>query len=419
METKYYEYPNPVDNKGAGIEIRKQNELYENELLLLQQAELMGYAPFEAWTALGTNTQLSYSTHGIFRYFGKFPATIATHLIMEYTDEHDMVMDPMAGSGTTAVEAMLANRDCRSYDVNPLSVLLAKVKTTHISKQILLPALDAIISRYTPMTLEQYDYCPVGIKDIDHWFLPKTQDSIRGIQYQIQSIPDPNVRDFFEICLAASIRTVSRATTQQGRLFLDVVTAREDCLETFVKKSRKAIDAVDGIPDTQSQIVIEERDATTPFDHDCVNRLIIVHPPYFNSYKYSSVNSLELSWMRINHADVRKSEVREFFKVGKPEKVEFYVEDMAHALNNIASTLMVEGRMGLMIGDTIIKGQYIKTTKMTIDRFLADHPSFSIEKIVLRVPKYTEASWTASQRREKDKVGISLNDFIVVFRRDA
>ena len=193
METKFYEYPNPVNNKGAGIEIRLQNEMSEDELFLLQQAELDTYAPLEAWTALGTNAQLSYSTHGIFRYFGKFPATIATHLIMEYTDEHDMILDPMAGSGTTAVEALLANRDCCSYDVNPLSVLLAKVKVTHIDKEELIPALEAIIDQYEPMTLEQYNWSPVGIKDIDHWFLPKTQDSIRGLQFQIQSITEMNV----------------------------------------------------------------------------------------------------------------------------------------------------------------------------------------------------------------------------------
>lgn len=419
METKFYEYPNPVNNKGAGIEIREQNELSESELFLLRQAELDALAPLEAWTALGTNAQLSYSTHGIFRYFGKFPATIATHLIMEYTNEHDTIMDPMAGSGTTAVEALLTNRNCDSYDVNPLSVLLEKVKVTHIRKEVLIPALETIIEHYTPMTAEQYNWMPVGIKDIDHWFLPKTQESIRGLQYQIQLITDPDIRDFFEICLASSIRPVSRATTQQGRLFLDVVTAKEDCLETFVKKARKAIEAVDGLPESQSHIVIENRDVNTPFDGKGIYKLIIIHPPYFNSYKYSSVNSLELSWMRVNHADVRKSEVREFFKVGKPEKVDYYVEDMVHALTNIATTLTTNGRIGLMIGDTIIKGQYIKTTKMVLDRFLAENPAMSIEKVVLRVPKYTEASWTASQRREKEKVGISLNDFIIVFRRDA
>ena len=73
METFYYDYPNPVDNKNAGIEVRTQEEMTEDELFLLRQGGLDTYGPIEAWTALGTNNQINYATHGIFRYFGKFP----------------------------------------------------------------------------------------------------------------------------------------------------------------------------------------------------------------------------------------------------------------------------------------------------------------------------------------------------------
>ena len=113
MKTLFYNYSSDIDNKNAGIEIRSQGEMTENELFLLNQGGLDLYAPMEAWTALGTNNQINYSTHGIFRYFGKFPSTIGTHLIMEYTKENDMVMDPMAGSGTTVLECLLSNRNCR------------------------------------------------------------------------------------------------------------------------------------------------------------------------------------------------------------------------------------------------------------------------------------------------------------------
>lgn len=418
METFFYKYPNPVDNKNAGIEIRKEHELSQDELFLLKRAGLDSYAPLEAWTAIGTNAQIGYSTHGIFRYFGKLPSTIAAHLIMQYTDEHDMVMDPMAGSGTTVLETMLANRDCRSYDVNPLAILLQRVKTTHLEEKKLLAELKRISENYAPLSVEQFDWQPVGIRDVDHWFLKGTQDSIRGLIYLINQIEDEKIKDFYRICLASSIRTVSRATTQQGRLFLDVVTAKEDCLDTFVKKAQKTIKAVAALPVSNSTLEIAEHDASVPFPFEPTNKLIIVHPPYFNSYRYSSVNSLELSWMRINHADVRKNEVREFFKVGKAENVARYVEDMQSTLNNISDTLLPDGVMSLIIGDTIIKGKYIQTTKMLLDNFIADNPHITVEKVALRVPKYTEASWTTSQRRTSDKVGVSLNDFIIVFRRN-
>ena len=45
METFYYDYPNPVDNKNAGIEVRTQEEMTEDELFLLRQGGLDTYGP--------------------------------------------------------------------------------------------------------------------------------------------------------------------------------------------------------------------------------------------------------------------------------------------------------------------------------------------------------------------------------------
>lgn len=417
METKFYKYKYGINNPGAGIEVRGSEEMSESEKSLLRQAGLDGVAKCEAWTALGSNNQINYSTHGIFRYFGKFPSTIATHLINEYTKENDYVLDPMVGSGTTALECLLLDRNCDCFDVNPLSVLLAKVKTTHIDKNKLSAGLDKIVQNYKPLSIKEYDYSPIGLKDVNHWFLPQTQDSIRGLFYLINAIEDEDERNFFTICLASSIRAVSRATTQQGRLFLDVETAKTDCLETFFKKAQKVIDALSSLPDKSGTINISIHDCAQPFDENISYDLAIIHPPYFNSYKYSSINSLELAWLQVDHALVRKNEVREFFKVGKAENVEHYVEDMMLVLQNVAKTIKKDGVMALMIGDTTIKGEYVDATKKLIDEFLQKDKQFSVEKVVLRVPKFTEASWTASQRRKSNKVGISLNDFIIIFRR--
>ena len=416
MIQKKYKYPYIVNNEKAGLEVKDFNEMNNDELFLLKQARLDSYKTIEAWAATGTNTQINYATHGLFRYFGKFPSTIATHLIYEYTKENDWVMDPMSGSGTTAVECLLSRRNCHSFDVSPLSILLADVKTTKLSKDKLQAYLNKIEENYKPLDINSYDWQPRGIKNIDHWFLPETQDSIRGLLFEINKIDDLSVKNFFLICLSASIRTVSRATTQQGRLFLDVVTAKQDCLETFIKKAKKGIECVASLPEKEISIDIGLHNSFDSFDKDIKNNLIIVHPPYFNSYKYSAINSLELSWMKINHADVRKQEIREFFKVGKAENADKYVNDMTECLNSISKTLNKNSVLALMIGDTIIKGEYVPVTRMVIDKFLENNKNVFVEKIVLRIPKFTEASWTASQRRKGDKVGINLYDFIVIFR---
>ena len=400
-----------------GIEIRHQEELLQQEKNLIQKSELDKFAQVETWTALGTNQQLAYATHGIFRYFGKFPPPIATYLIENYTKSGELVIDPMCGSGTTGVEASILKRRCIVNDLNPLSILLAKVKTTKITSQTLVEKLEYIKSNYRPLTKEEYDFVPVALKDPDHWFLTETSNSLRGLKYLIEQEENMDIKNFLNIIFAATIRRVSRATTQQGRLFLDVETALKEALPTFIKRYEIGIKGVSKIPEVQ-EITYYNRDLKDLINTDDFKfaKLVILHPPYFNSYKYTSVNSLEMGWLGFNRNEYNKKEVKEFFKIGKPENAKRYVEDMTIALNNALGMLEVGGVLGLMIGDTVMKGQYIPVTKMLLENL--DVSSYKIEKVAVRVPKYTEATWVASQRRNANYVGINLSDYIIIIRKE-
>ncbi len=218
------------------------------------------------------------------------------------------------------------------------------------------------------------------------------------------------------VAFLAIVRRVSRATTQQGRLFLDVETAQEDALPFFQKRANELMNSFPNIPkkNLREQVVKQKSVIDSESKIKDRARLIICHPPYFNSYKYSGVNSLELSWLDVNHADVRKNEVREAFKVGKAEKVEQYLIDMEEALRNLSRHMSDDGTLALMIGDTVIKGQYIPVTKMLIER-VSDQ--FEVEKSALRLPKFTEASWAASQRRNGNQIGINLCDLMVILKK--
>lgn len=140
----------------VGIEVRKvvpeSNEDHLIKISCLDQYK----KPIEIWTAIGTNKQLSYCTHGLFRYFGKFPAPIATKLIEDYTQSNDVVYDLMCGSGTTGVEALLNGRNAVLNDVNPLSVLLSKVKTTKLRSRDIQRYLTDFSNKYIPLSYEEY-----------------------------------------------------------------------------------------------------------------------------------------------------------------------------------------------------------------------------------------------------------------------
>ena len=415
-ETIWFNNLNNYYSDKVGIEIRSQGELIDREIALIEKSGLDQLAPVETWTALGTNQQLAYATHGIFRYFGKFPPPIATYMISQYTKEKDLVIDPMCGSGTTALEAGILKRRCAVNDVNPLSVLISKVKTTKIDKSLLEEKLEYLKANYRPMSLEEYAFVPVALKDPDHWFLKETSDSLRGIKYLIEQETDTNLKNFLKVIFAATIRRVSRATTQQGRLFLDVATALEDAFSTFEKRYEIGMKGLAELPEISDieYYNVDLKDLSA-IDYEGKAKLVILHPPYFNSYKYSSVNSLEMGWLGYDRNQCNKKEVKEFFKVGKPENYERYVKDMSLALSNALNMLVPGGVLGLMIGDTIMKGEYIQVTRSLMDKL--DSDKYEISKVVMRVPKYTEATWVASQRRDSNNIGITLSDYIVLIRK--
>jgi len=400
------------------LEVRDESALNPHEVSFLSLSDMKQFGRVEAWTGYGTNNQLSYATHGIFRYFGKFPPPIATHLIRKYTVDEQIVVDLMCGSGTTGVEALIEHRNCILNDISPLSELLANVKTTYIAKERLLKIRQKFLDQFHSMSYDEYPYEPIGLRNYKHWFLPETINSLRGIKYLIQQETSPEIINFLNVCFAATIRRVSRATTQQGRLFLDAETAEKDALPFFLKRFDIAANGVSSLPSRDDLVMNCTRyDLKVPLP-DCMHEiadLIILHPPYFNAYKYSSVNSLEMSWLGFDHNEIRKSEVREFFKIGKEANAQKYVEDMTQVMLNSSATLKTGGRLALMIGDSIIHENYIPITKMLLNTIGSN--VFNIELIVLRIPKYTEASWAASQRRNSEKVGVTLYDYIVVMRK--
>ena len=381
---------------------------------LIDGSGIKSFSPAEeVWTSDASNKALSYFSHGIFRYFGKFPPPIARYLISEYVSDGGLVIDPMCGSGTTSLEALLLNRKAKCYDTNPLAILISRVKVTPIKKAKALADLENILSLVKTSKAKPVNL--IGLRDPSHWFLLETIQSLSRIRLAINQVEtDNNLRDLFMVAFLGIVRRVSRATTQQGRLFLDVETAEKDAAPFFEKKAREIIDSLTDLPKSNGIEILQKSIMDKNVHVSESADLIICHPPYFNSYKYSGVNSLELAWMDINHADIRKTEVRESFKVGKPEKVTDYVADMKQGLLNLKDQLSEDGHLALMIGDTVIKEQYIPVTKMLLEELRHD---YRIERSALRIPRFTEASWAASQRRKGHQVGINLCDLIVILKK--
>ncbi len=79
-----------------------------------------GFAP-ETTTVWDFPVRGNWATHKS-DYRGNFAPQIARNLILNYSKESELVLDPMVGGGTTLIEARLLNRNAVGYDINQKAV---------------------------------------------------------------------------------------------------------------------------------------------------------------------------------------------------------------------------------------------------------------------------------------------------------
>jgi hypothetical protein len=374
---------------------------------------------YEDWEIKGSSAELSYLTHGFFRYFGKFPPPVARRFIEELHDPAlGPVVDPMSGSGTSLVEALLLNRAAIGLDVNPLSCLAAKVKTTPVAP----PEVTEMLERYTRFYLKSgsdaaRQYIPQDTH-LDHWFYPETQQGLaRTRRFIEERIENQDIKDVFRLILASIIRRLSRASNSMGRMFLDTTLQPLDVRELFIKKGLQMVKGFEQLKSFKPDVEVKQHDARVLFPQPSTTNLVICHPPYFNVYRYSSIYKFEMLWLGFDYPQTRKQEVRDGFKIGRKELLQAYVNDMMEVFGNIKRVLVRGGWCVLMIGDTFLRGERINTTSHVLNRLADDRLGFQLDKIIIRHPKYTEASYAAAQRRRTENIGVKLPDHIVVMRK--
>lgn len=80
------------------------------------------------WTFRDISTQ--QYTHGIHLYPARMHPEIARRVISKYAHTADVIFDPFMGSGGVLLESILYGNNAVGLDINPLAVLISKVKTT-------------------------------------------------------------------------------------------------------------------------------------------------------------------------------------------------------------------------------------------------------------------------------------------------
>ena len=157
----------------------------------------------------GANTH--YASHNMHSFAAKFPPQLPRAFIRGLTSQGDVVLDPMMGSGTTIVEAMLEGRNAIGLDIDPLALRLADVKTTPVEAEDVWGSGNRVITRawkhiangntVSQNLAERFD--EKTREFVDYWFLPNTQRELMALILAIEELPDSATRRFLELTFSS------------------------------------------------------------------------------------------------------------------------------------------------------------------------------------------------------------------------
>lgn len=319
--------------------------------------EALKKLPFDYWDFKDDDTK-EY-THGLHNYPAVMVCPISRNIIslVREIQPVNALLDPFSGSGTVVVEGMINGvPTVAGNDINPLALLLTKVKSTPldcsklkkeaaaVKKDIVeaidknkayLDAVDDYIANElgldisgkkgwgdsAPQYLKQFcsekgiDITIPEFKNIGYWFRPRVILELAIEKAAIENVKDKDIRDFIFVAMSESIRLVSNRRNGEFKMFRmpvpKVLTFRPDVYAEFEKILDRNIEKMEDFVAklkencSMSKVSIFRNSACTLEDvpNDTYD-LIITSPPYGDSrttVAYGEYSRLSLQWINLDN----------------------------------------------------------------------------------------------------------------------
>ncbi len=179
-----------------------------------------------------------YASHNMHAFPAKFPPQLPREFILGLTQPGDLVLDPMAGSGTTCVEARLLGRRSLGFDIDLLALLIGRGKTQQVDRA----KAASLAAEIVRNAKEQLALAPAALEArldarfgdetrafVDYWFGRPAQLELQALLEQIEGVADSTLGIFFRLAFSAIIVTKSGGVS----LALDLAHTRPHRAKTI------------------------------------------------------------------------------------------------------------------------------------------------------------------------------------------
>ena len=277
------------------------------------------------WSFQGCKTQ--YFTHTFHPYPARFIPQIPSTFIKLFTEEGEIVLDPMCGCGTTLVEALLHNRNAIGNDLNPLAVLISKVKTTLINEEEFRDFNDKISS-------------------------VSGMEGILKALWELKEEGKQKLYDFGRVALSASI---------WGGKDRDIERVFRKKVLSMQREMLAMAEAVKNVP----QIGVICGDARRLGVQSGSVDLIITSPPYVNALDYHKIHKNSMLWLDMDFSMFRKNEIGKHsrFSGNRFRLLACYLADMLRCMIEMNRALKKGKFCVIVIGNSRVEHEVIESHK--------------------------------------------------------
>jgi site-specific DNA-methyltransferase (cytosine-N4-specific) len=346
------------------------------------------------------------SLSGIHPYPAKFIPEIPRKLIETYRPADGLtLLDPFCGSGTALTEAQVAGLPSIGIDLNPIAVMMSRVKTSP------LPA-DVGRSLSEVIELAQSEVAPAlpEIPRLDHWFRPEVQAAIAVLATAIDARGGA-ARDVLRLALSSIIVRVSNQESDTRYAAVQKAVGHDDVFRQFVRAAWRIVDALRARPAPLPKASVIEADVLS-LDPTTIDRpvgLVVTSPPYPNAYEYWLYHKYRMWWLGFDPLAVKAREIgarAHFFRGNSSHTAQDFGRQMAEVMAVLERAIVAGGHACFVVGRSRIHGEVVDNAAV-IARVGAEHGFTEITRAE-RVIAATRKSFNLSHANIKTETVLVL-----------
>ena len=296
-------------------------------------------------------------THDMHPWPAKFIPDIPATVIRLLTSPGDCVLDPFSGCGTTAVEALRADRSTIAIDINPLAALITEAKTTIVPG----PTRQRIADWLKTLTALPSDAKPRWLPpapNLDYWFDLPVAAELAELSDAIADFG--HAHSFLRVALSSIIVSVSHQESETRYRRVEREVTPTDVLGRFNRRVTAGLEMLADLEHAAAETTSTVRsicaDARNFIDDvpDAKAELAMFSPPYPNAFDYHLYHRFRMFWLGMDPRPVKHSEIGAHLKY---EPGESWETDMTAVIEQVAAVVRPGGYVVCVVGDGIIKGE--------------------------------------------------------------